>query len=159
MLDLGNLVDDLFDAPDELRAEDQHLGIGEVEAVANLFRRVAIVQRYRNGARFQHAHVDRKPLKAVHHQDGDLRFALHSGIEEHVCKTVRMLVKCTPRDVAAIALRRRSLDELVLAPRLAALLADCGVYLDECNIVGKLRGVHDQIIGNGHCFLSYSQRT
>ena len=159
VLDLGNLVDDLFDAPDELRAENQHLGIGKIEAIANLFRRVAIVQRHRNGARFQHAHVDRKPLKAVHHQDGDLRFALHSGIEEHVCKTVRMLVKRTPCDVTAIALRRRSLNELVLAPRLAALLADSRVHLDECNIVGKLRGVHNQIIGNGHCSFSYSQRT
>ena len=49
VLDLGNAIDDLFDAANEFRAENKHLDIGKLEAVLDLVGGVAIVHGNRDG--------------------------------------------------------------------------------------------------------------
>ena len=141
VLDLGNAVDNLFDAANEFWAENKHLDIGKLEAVLDLVGSVAIVHGNRDGARLQHAEVNRKPLKAVHHQDAHLAFAFHAGVKQQMRETIGAVVEHFPRHLAAITLRRVGLDQLVLAPRLATTIADLGVHLDQRDLFGPLTGV------------------
>ena len=68
-IEAGHPVDDGLHPAHELRPEDQRPRLRELEAVLDLLRGVAIVQRHRDRAGLEDAEVDREPLQAVHEQD------------------------------------------------------------------------------------------
>lgn len=47
----ADLVGDLLDAPDEFGAEEKDVDFGKIDAVSDLLRRIAVVERHRERAR------------------------------------------------------------------------------------------------------------
>lgn len=147
LLDLGH---DLFDAAGELGAKDQDVGVGLLDAVADLIGGVAEVERHHRGAALEHAKVDGEPLDAVVEQDCDLVVLADAAREQQVCKAVGLLVKDLPGHLAAKGLVIRCLDELVFAPGDVAVLAALWVHLHEGNLGGVELGVLAQHVDDGH---------
>ena len=145
-LDARYLVADVFDAADELGAED----VGELEAVFNLFRGVAEVERHGERARLEYSEVERQPFEAVHHEDGDLVALLDSAREQQVRAAVGLFVEDAPRYLAAVAFGRAGFYELVFLPRDAADFLDFGVDFDERRLVAEFVGVPLKQVGNRH---------
>ena len=149
-LDLRDIVDDVFDAPDEFLAEHKRVHLGELQAVLDLVRGIAVVERNRDGAALERPHVDGKPLQAVHEQDGHLAVARDAGIEEQMREAVRMLVEDAPGHFTTISLGRAGFDQVVFQPRRSASLANPGIHLDERDVVRIEGGVLREEIGDGH---------
>ena len=59
-------------AADKLRSKKQHIRLRQLQAVFDLVRGIAEVQRHGNGSGLEDAKVDGQPLQAVHQQDGHL---------------------------------------------------------------------------------------
>ena len=128
-------VDDLLDAARELRAEDEDVRVREFEAVLDLVRRVAEVERHGQTARPQRAEVDRQPLQAVHQQDGDLVALLVAAAQEEVREAVRLLLELGPGDLAAERLDRARFDQRVFPPRRVAVLQFLRIDLHQRDVV------------------------
>ena len=143
-------VHDLLNAPDELRAKDEDVHVGLVQAVGDLVRGVAEVQRHHRGARLEHAKVEREPLDAVVEQDGDLVVLADAAAEQQVGKAVGLLVKDGPGHLAAERLVVGGLHQVVVAPGDVAVLAPLGVDLHEGHLAGVLLGVGAQHVDDGH---------
>ena len=90
---LGDLGHDGLHTADELRAEEQHVHVGQLEAVVDLVGGIAEVQRHRDGPRLQDAEVDGQPLQAVHQQDGHLLPLPDAPAQEHIGHPVGLLIK------------------------------------------------------------------
>ena len=147
-------VHDLLHAPDELRAKDEDVHVCLVQAVLDLVRGVAEVQRHHRGARFEHAKVERQPLDAVVEQDGHLVVLAHAAGQQQVGKAVGLLVKDRPRHLAAEGLVVGGLHQVVVAPGDVAVLAPLGVDLHEGDLAGVPLGVGAQHVDDGHGCLS-----
>ena len=143
-------VHDLLDAADELRAKDEDVDVGLVEAVRDLVGGVAEVERHHRGARLQDAKVERQPLDAVVEQDGDLVVLADAAGEQQVGKAVGLLVKDRPGHLAAEGLVVGGLHQVVVAPRDVAVLAPLGVDLHEGDLARVLLGVRAQHVDDGH---------
>ena len=145
--DLRDAVHDLLDAAGELRAEHQCARVGKLEAVLDLVRRIAEIERHGHAARLEDAEVDRKPLKAVHQQDRDLVASLVSAREEEVGEPVRLLVEVAPRHVGAVCPVRNGLDELRLLPGLVPAVVR-RVDLHQSDIARPFRCVALEYLGD-----------
>ena len=149
-LDARYLVADVLDAADELGAEEERVDVGELEAVFNLFRGVAEVERHGERARLEYSEVERQPFEAVHHEDGDLVALLDSAREQQVRAAVGLFVEDAPCYLAAVAFGRAGFYELVFLPRDAADFLDFGVDFDERRLVAEFVGVPLKQVGNRH---------
>ena len=136
--------DYLLHAPRELRAEHEHVDIGLIHAVGDLVGGIAEVQRNHHGAALQHAEVDGQPLQAVHEQDGHLVARAHPARYEQVGEAVGLLVEDPPADLAAVGLRLRRLDEVVVTPRETRRFPDGGITFDERHLVAVGDGIAAQ---------------
>lgn len=149
-LDARYLVADVLDAADELGAEEERVDIRELEAVFNLLRGVAEVERHGYRAGLEYAEVDGQPFEAVHHEDGDLVALFDSAREQQVRAAVGLLVKDAPRYLAAVAFCRTGFYQFIFAPRDAADFLDFGVDFDERRLVAEFMRVPLKQVGNRH---------
>ena len=145
-LHLRHLVRNLFDAADELRSEHERLGIRQVQAVLDLVRRVAEVERHGHAARLEDAKVNRQPLKAVHKQDRDLVALLIAAREEEVREAVRLLVELLPRQLLAVSPVWNGLDKIRLLPG-PVLSVVRRVDFDQRHVIAPFEGVPFQYLG------------
>ena len=145
-LDCGR---DVLEAPDELGTEDQHVHLGLVEAVLDLVRGVAEVERYHGRAGLEHAEVDRQPLDAVVEQDRDLVALADAAREQQVGEAVGLLVEHRPGDLAAEGLVVGGLHQVIVAPRNVAVLLPLRVDLNEGDLFGVLPGVAPEEVDDG----------
>ena len=95
-VDLRDPVDDGLDPADELGTEHQGVGLGQLEAVLDLLRGVAVVHGHRDRPGLEDAEVDGQPLEAVHEQDGDLVALAEPSLEQQVGEAVGRLVELPP---------------------------------------------------------------
>ncbi len=116
------MVHDRLHPAHELRSEDQGPRVGQLEAVLDLLRRVAEVQRDGDGPGLEDAEVDGQPLQAVHQEDGHLVALADAAAEQQVGEPVGGLVELAPRHLPAGEVEGIGLHELVLAPGDLALL-------------------------------------
>ena len=86
----------LLDSADKFGAEHEEVGVALLNAVLDLLRGVAVVERYGDRARFQDSEVDGQPVKAVHQQNRDLFALFYSAREQQIGKPVRLYVKFAP---------------------------------------------------------------
>ena len=133
--DLRHPLGDVLHAAGELGPEDEDGGVGEVEAVADLIGRVAVVEGDGHRAGAEDAEVDGEPLQAVHEEDGDLVALPHVPREEEVGEAVRLLVELRPRHLAAEGLDGARLDERILLPRRVAGFEFLRVDFDQGDLV------------------------
>ena len=148
---MGNLVRDFLYTADEFRPENQHIALGQVQAVFNLIGSVAEVHGNHHSAGLQDTEVDRKPVNAVHHQDGNL-FALADPVApEHVCHPVCFFIKNRPGDFPAVVfLFCTGLHQFKIMPGYPAGLRLIGVDLHQCRIIRPFPGIPFQQFNNGH---------
>ena len=131
----AQLVRNRLDAPDEVAAEDDDIHLRQLGAVLDLVRIVPEIKRHGERARLERAEIDRQPLQAVHQQDGNLVTLFDAAAEQQIGEAVRLFVKNAPRDLAAVARRRRRLHQVVFLPRDAADLLDLRIQLDQRDVV------------------------
>ena len=139
-----------FHPADELLAEHQHGHVGEVEAIFDFVRGVAVVERHGDCARLEYAEIYRQPLQAIHKQNTHFLAALHAFGNQQVGKPVRSFVKLLPRHLAAVLLVRRDLDEGIILPRQRVFLLQFGIYLDKTHFVAEVVRIVHQKIRNRH---------
>jgi len=139
-LHVGYLIAYGVDPVDELGTEDQHIALGQFEAVFDLVLRVAVVEGDGEGASLQYAEVDGQPLQAVHQQYRDLVALFQAPFQQEIGKTVGLVIELSPGHLPPVFSLRVELDELVVLPA-PADLCDLGVYLDEADIMAIEGGV------------------
>ena len=135
---------------DELRAEEEHIHVGQLDAVLDLLGSVAEVQRDGDGSGLQNAEIDGQPLQAVHQQDSHLVPLLHPAGEEHVGHPVGLLVEDAPGDLPAVGDGGCGLDELIFLPRDPVLFLDLRVDLHQGGLAAVELVIALQQVGNGH---------
>ena len=149
-LHAGDLVDDLLHAADELRPEEQCVHVGQLRAVADLVGGIAIVHRHGQRACLEDAEVHRQPLQAVHQQHGNLVALFDAPAEQQVGTAVRLFVEHAPADLAPELVGGAALDQLVLLPGHAPVLAHLRVQLHQGDLASVQLGVLFQDLGNWH---------
>ncbi len=136
VFDFGHVGTDAHDAFGEFGAEHEGARIGKVNAVSDLFGRVAEVHGHGEGAGLEDAEVDGKPLETVHEQDTDFVAALDAAGHEQIGETVGAGIKFAPCYLAAVFLAGHSLDQRKLLPCYFLFRAIGGIDLDQCDLVG-----------------------
>ena len=149
-LDLGNVLDDFLHAANELRPEKQRVRVGQIQTIANFLRRVAEIQRHGQRAGLQRSKVNRQPLDAVHHQNGDLVALFDAASNEQIRAAVCLFIEYAPRDFPPVRAPQGTFDQLVFLPRGAANLLHLRVQLHKRGFARVFDGVFLQKFGNGH---------
>ena len=134
----------------ELRTEDQHTGVGQIQAVLDLVGGVAVVHGNHDGAGLEDAEVDGEPLQAVHEEDGYLIALFDAAGEEEVGEAVGADVEIPPGHLAAVALTLGGFDEIILTPGGVLFGLIGGVDLHQGDLLGVETGVFFQVFGDGH---------
>ena len=134
-------VGDLLDASGELGTEHEHVRVCKLQAVLDLIRRVAEIERHREAAGLERAEVDRQPLQAVHQEDRDLVALGESAGEQKIREAVGLLLELRPGDLGAELLNRRTFDQRIFAPGRAAGLKLLRIDLDEGDVIRPFAGV------------------
>ena len=150
----GDAVRDLLDTADELRSEDQDVRFRELDAVFDLIRAVAEVQRHRDRARLQNTEIDRKPVQAVHEKDRDLVALDDPSRDQHVGHAIGLLIKNSPCDLTAARDLVKGLDQFKFFPGRKSRDLDIGVQFDQSHVIGPLRRVAFQKLCDRHGFPS-----
>ena len=148
-------VADRLDAAGEFRAEQERVHVGQVEAVADLFRGVTEIERDRHRAAFQNAEINRQPFQTVHQQDADpLSFGDPAG-EQEIGQTVCFGVEFAPGHFRTEGIVPARFDQRVFPPRRVTFFQFLRIDLDQCNIIAVKFGILFQNGGNRHfLFLS-----
>ena len=154
---LAELGLDALNTANELRAKDQNLNLGQVGAVLDLIGGIAEVEGDRQSARLQNAEVDGEPLQAVIHQNGNLVTLLHAPGNEHVGKTVGLLIEHIPGNLPSVGLVSGRLDQIILLPGHPAGLLDLRVQLNQSHFIAIELDVAFQKIDNRHVGTVLSQ--
>ena len=87
------MVYDILDAADELRSVEQNVSISFLDAVLDLIRSVAEVQRDCDGAGLQDTKINREPLQAVHKEHSTFLALFDAAGYEEVSHAVCLLIK------------------------------------------------------------------
>ena len=137
--------------PDELRAEDQHLHIRQLQAVLNLLGGIPEVQGHGNAAGLEDAEIDREPFQAVHQQDAHLGPPLHPPAQQQVGEAVGLPVKVLPAHGPAVGgVRGGAFNEAGLPPGHRPVPLLRGVYLHQRRLRSVKPGVALQKLCNDH---------
>ena len=112
----GNTVRDLLNTADKFGSEDEDVCFRELDAVFDLVRAVAEVQRYRDRAGLEDSEVDRKPVQAVHEKNGNLIALDDAAGNEHVGHAVCLLIKNSPCDLLTARYLVTGLDQFIFFP-------------------------------------------
>ena len=147
---LADALGDLFDAADKFRSEDEHVGLRQVDAVFDLFRGIAEIERYGDGAGLQDAKIDRQPFQAVHQQDGHFVPFAHAAAEQQVGKAVGFFIEYVPGDLPAVIWSWRRFDQLIFFPGDAAGVAHLRVDFHKTDVVSIQSAVAFQNICDRH---------
>ena len=150
VMDQGDLVLHLAHTGDEFRAEDHHRAIRQIGTVADLLGAVAVVHGHGQSAGLQNTEIDRQPLQTVHKQDRYPIAPADAAGEEEVGKAVGVLVKGSPRHLAAVLLALCRLNEAVFVPGQLLLRLVLGRDLRQGDLAGVESGVSFQEIGDWH---------
>ena len=135
VLDVRDVVDDLFDTADELRSEDQHGAVRLLEAVLDLLGVIAVVERHRDSAGLEDAEIHGQPFDGVHEEDGHLLPFPDAPGEEEVREHVGALVEGLPGHLPAELFARHGLDQRVVLPGDPALLVELRRDFDQGHFV------------------------
>ena len=98
----SEILGDRLDPSDELRSEEKNVDIGQFDAVLDLIRGIAEIQRDRDRAGFKNAEIDRQPVQAVHHQDRCLLSLADTLADQQIRASVGFLVKNGPGNGPAV---------------------------------------------------------
>ena len=147
---LDDIVRDLFDAPDELRAEDQDVRFRQIDAVLDLLRGIAEVQRDGDRTCLEHAEIDRQPIEAVHEQDRDLVALDDAAREQEIRDAVGLFVKYSPGDLCPVRNLAQGLDEFILFPGRETGDFYLGVQFHEGDVIRIFAGIFFQKVCNNH---------
>ena len=141
---------DGFHAADERGAEDEHVDVGELDAVFDLLGGVAEVEGHGHRAALQHAEVDREPFEAVHEQDADAVALLDVAREQEVRHAVRLAVEFAPGEFGAEGVGRARLHQGVFTPGGVAFFEFLRVDFHQCDVVLVELGVPFEDFGDRH---------
>ena len=148
---------DILDAADELGAVEQDVGVRSLQAVVDLLRGKAEIQRHRQGAGLQDPEIDGEPFQTVHEKHCALLASLDPAFQKHVGDTVRFLVKHGPGDLAAVIGGRRRLDQLILLPCDSLIFLELRIDLHQSYLAPVQLAVSLQQICDRHLFFPPSQ--
>ena len=148
--DPGQTVADGFHPAGELRTEDQHFHVRQIQTVFDLLRRITEVQRHRHGSAFENTEVDGQPFQTIHQEDPHFRAALDVAGQQKVRHPVRFAVKFTPGDLRAEAVRGAGFDKGIFTPGGVTFLQFLRVDLDQRNVLTELLRIPFQNFCNRH---------
>ena len=150
--------DNVLHTADKLRAEEQHIGVGQLHTVLDLLGGIAEVQGYRHRSGLEDAEVDGQPLQAVHQQNGHLLALFQPSAQQQVGHPVGLLIKDGPGDLPAVGCGGGGLNERILLPGDPLGLLNLGVDLYQGDLVAVELAVALQQIGDRHGARSFQNR-
>ena len=140
-----------LDTAGELRAEDEHVHVGKVNAVGDFFGGVAEVQRHGKATGLEDAEVDGEPFEAVHQKDAHLGAALDAARKQEVGKAVGLGVELGPGHLAAIReVGAGVLDKAEVTPGDGIVAFLGGIDLHEGHFFAGQTGVFFKEVSDDH---------
>ena len=129
------LIADRLNTTDKFRSENKRIGFGKIEAVFDLIRSIAKIQRNRNGTGLKNPEIYREPFKTVHKQDSDMTALADTAAQQKISHSVGAVVKFLPGYFPAVSIGTERLDKFIFMPGHLALFLFGGVQLDKRGLV------------------------
>ncbi len=147
---LGQCVDDLLDATDELRSEDEDAHVGLIHAVLDLVGCISEIKRNSNCSSLQYAEINRKPVKAVHQKNAHLFTLCYTSGNEAVGNSVGLLIENSPGNFLAVRALLVGFHKVVFFPCCKFGNTDSRIQRYQGHFIRPFSGISLKILSNRH---------